>query len=70
MFEALRKFIRHAPGEPCKHGTGGKDALIFDWYRDTGIATCGLCGEVFLASEMSGAPDWSPMPKNGGFDGP
>jgi hypothetical protein len=72
MFKAFRKLLRpSAPPEPCLHSTGGKSALLFDWYRDTGIATCGLCGEVFLATELGlPAPDWTPAPSAGGFDGP
>jgi hypothetical protein len=70
MFEALRKRFRPVQAEPCRHGAGGKSALVFDWYRDVGIATCGICGEVFLASELGEAPDWAAIPPNGGFDGP
>lgn len=71
MFEALRKHFRPAPPpSPCQHGAGGQTALVFDWYRDVGIATCGICGEVFLASELGEMPDWTPIPEKGGFDGP
>lgn len=43
--------------------------MVIDWYRDVGIATCGRCGEVFLASELGERPpDWTP--REGGFDGP
>lgn len=65
MFETLRKLMRPPPAEPCRHET-----LVFDWYKDIGIATCGTCAEVFLASELGALPDWSPLPPNGGFDGP
>lgn len=66
MFESVRKIFRR-PGEPCHHEAG----LVFDWYKDVGIATCPRCGEVFLASELGEEPprpDWTPGP--GGFDGP
>lgn len=66
MFESVRKIFRR-PGVPCRHEAG----LVFDWYRDVGIATCPRCGEVFLASELGEEPprpDWTPGP--GGFDGP
>jgi hypothetical protein len=65
MLDSLRKLIRPRPAEPCRHTAG----LVFDWYKNAGVATCPLCGEVWLASELGEAPpDWSPA--EGGFDGP
>lgn len=67
MLENLRKIFRRPPVEPCRHEAG----LIFDWYREVGIATCPRCGEVWLASELGEMPpDWTPRPGQGGFDGP
>lgn len=65
MFETLRKLIHPPPAAPCSH-----PKLVFDWYRDSGIATCTGCAEVFLVGlDQAPAPDWAPIPRNGGFDG-
>lgn len=66
MFDTFRKMLRRPAPAPCDHPP---ECLVFDWYRESGIATCGRCAEVFLVgTERAPLPDWSPHPPEG-FDG-